>query len=383
MLSPKVKPKWRRMALVLSAVLVLLAAAACGQKNKEGGASGAGEVIATYKDGQVTAEEFDKYLSVFTVLYPGYEQIVNIPEFREELVKQYIAYKILNTRASDEVKKQAASQVDEQYAFFEQQVESSPEQKKALDEADVSGEDVKTFMTLMMNAVEEMNSKVTEDDMKAEFEKRKSDFELVTVRHILVQTVNPQTQEEVRSKEEALKRAQEAKKKLEEGGDWDAIAKEYSDDPGSKDKGGLYEKQPAGGWVEGFKKASLEQELNVIGEPVETEFGYHVIKVEARESRNYDQLNEEEKTRIKGELAYNLMNEFMTKELPGLIEKIEPMKEEKSGDNGQKSDAGSQSQDKGEAEQGADGDKADGNGAQEGGASSGAAQNKNEASQNK
>ena len=50
------------------------------------------------------------------------------------------------------------------------------------------------------------------------------------VQHILISTEN-------RSDAEAKKRAEEVKKKLDKGGDFSKLAKEYSDDPGSKEQG--------------------------------------------------------------------------------------------------------------------------------------------------
>ena len=148
----------------------------------------------------------------------------------------------------------------------------------------------------------------------------KGDFTVVSVRHILVATSesDPATQEskELRTLEEALARAKEVKAKLDAGGDWTALAKEYSDDGGSKEKGGLYEDATAGSWVEAFKKAALEQEIGVIGEPVETEYGYHVMKVEKREEKTYDQLTDEQKEQVKSAAAYTYMEKFMTEEMP-------------------------------------------------------------------
>jgi len=57
-------------------------------------------------------------------------------------------------------------------------------------------------------------------------------------------------------------------------------AKEYSDDPGSKDKGGLYEDTAFGKFVPEFDKAVRAQELGKVGEPVKSMHGYHLIQVE-------------------------------------------------------------------------------------------------------
>jgi foldase protein PrsA len=159
--------------------------------------------------------------------------------------------------------------------------------------------------------------------VKAQYDKTKDDYNVISVRHILIGTVNPQTGEETRKDADALKRAQEVKKKLDAGGDWKALAKEYSDDTGSKDNGGLYENQQAKAWVAEFKDAANKQPIGKIGEPVKSSYGYHVMEVLKREPTPFDKLSAEDKQGLKQAVASENMNTFMTKELPGLITKID------------------------------------------------------------
>ena len=61
------------------------------------------------------------------------------------------------------------------------------------------------------------------------------------------------------------------------GEDFGALAKEFSEDPGSKDNGGEYT-FGRGRMVPEFEKAAFEQEIGVVGEPVRTSYGYHILK---------------------------------------------------------------------------------------------------------
>jgi len=79
-----------------------------------------------------------------------------------------------------------------------------------------------------------------------------------------------------RTKEEALALAQEVARKAKDGGDFAALAQEYSDGPSGPNGGDL------GTWVQGrmvpeFDTAILGMEVGGVSDPVETAFGYHVI----------------------------------------------------------------------------------------------------------
>jgi parvulin-like peptidyl-prolyl isomerase len=67
------------------------------------------------------------------------------------------------------------------------------------------------------------------------------------------------------------------------GEDFGALAKEFSQDPGSKDKGGLYENVRMGQMVKPFEDAAMSvQPGEIVPNLVETDFGYHIIKLEAK-----------------------------------------------------------------------------------------------------
>ncbi len=78
-------------------------------------------------------------------------------------------------------------------------------------------------------------------------------------------------------------KAEEVLKRAQSGEDFAKLAKEFSEDPGSKDKGGLYENTPTGQMVPEFEQAALALEPGQIAPNlVETKFGYHIIKLEKK-----------------------------------------------------------------------------------------------------
>lgn len=89
--------------------------------------------------------------------------------------------------------------------------------------------------------------------------------EEVHARHILVE-----------KKELAVELADKVKK----GGDFAALAKEHSKDPGSKEQGGDLGFFGKGQMVPAFEDAAFKLTKDQVSEPIETQFGWHVIKVD-------------------------------------------------------------------------------------------------------
>jgi hypothetical protein len=78
-------------------------------------------------------------------------------------------------------------------------------------------------------------------------------------------------------------KAEEILNRAKNGEDFAALAKEFSEDPGSKDKGGQYENIRLGQMVKPFEDAAMSvQPGQIVPNLVETDFGYHIIKLEAK-----------------------------------------------------------------------------------------------------
>ncbi|MBO7748054.1 peptidylprolyl isomerase [Paenibacillus sp. MWE-103] len=325
----------RTILLALVAVLVVVLAAGCGSKKEEASAPGAGggKTIATYKDGTVTEGEFKKYSTFFGIVQPQTEMYLSIPQLQEQFLREYIGYKILykplaDKKLSDEDQKS----LDTFYTQVKQQIDSDETLKKKVDDAGLKEADIRYYYTMITSIMKDEESKTTDAEVKKQFDDTKADYNVISVRHILIATADPNTGAEKRTDEEALKIAKEVKGKLDAGGDWAALAKQYSDDTGSKDNGGLYADQQAKGWVQEFKDAANKQEIGKIGDPVKSQFGYHVMKVEKRTETTFDKLTDADKESIKQEAASAKLNAFMTTDLPKLITKIDLPKTETPAD---------------------------------------------------
>ncbi|MDB4868994.1 MAG: peptidylprolyl isomerase [Cohnella sp.] len=323
----------RVLVLTLAAVLLAVMVSACGKKNEAKGdqlpGAGQGKVVASYNGGEVTQGEFDKYMAFMEVSDPQTAMYSQIPQFQEQFVKQLAVYKVFDARATDKQKQDA----DKDVATFEKQfndaVKKQPTLQDQLTQKKLTVDEMKKIVKVLSSANQivkvkqsEITAGIKDADIKAVFDKSPSDYNIATVRHILITTSDPQTGQPKRSDAEALKLAKEVKDKLEKGGDWKTLAKQYSEDPGSKDNGGLYEKQQVKGWVAEFKDAVNKQEIGKIGDPVKVSYGYHVIKVESRTAVTYDKLDQATKDKIKQDIVNNKLQTYMQDEQQKLNIKV-------------------------------------------------------------
>jgi len=79
-----------------------------------------------------------------------------------------------------------------------------------------------------------------------------------------------------------LATAQKVEGLLKGGGSFEALAKQYSVDPSTKDKGGELGFFGKGQMVAPFQNAAFAQPIGVVGPPVKSPFGYHIIVVQAK-----------------------------------------------------------------------------------------------------
>lgn len=102
----------------------------------------------------------------------------------------------------------------------------------------------------------------------------------VGARHILVMHAGAKQHPEniQRTREEALKRATECLLKVRGGGDWNALVKEYSDEPGADERHGDIGVFPRGQMVKSFSDAAFTLRVGQVSEVVETPYGFHIIQ---------------------------------------------------------------------------------------------------------
>ncbi|MHB8481507.1 MAG: peptidylprolyl isomerase [Nitrospiria bacterium] len=125
--------------------------------------------------------------------------------------------------------------------------------------------------------------KMSEQEIRSYFNKNIKDFQLIRASHILVKT-----------EEEALK----IKKELAAGGNFGELAKKYSMDTASAQKGGDLGFFNRNQMVQPFAQMAFTLKPNEMGGPVKTQFGYHLIKVTEVKNPKFEELTQENKKSI-------------------------------------------------------------------------------------
>ena len=174
---------------------------------------------------------------------------------------------------------------------------------EALKKADVSIEHVKANVreTMVINklllGVAESGGKVSEEALRKAYEQETVGDKTATVRHILLLTQGKSEAEKAAAKTKIEGILAEAKA----GADFAELAKKYSEDAGSKDKGGLYENFPRGQMVKPFEDAAFSVPVGQISGVIETAYGYHILKVidRQKETRTFEAVRPELEARLK------------------------------------------------------------------------------------
>jgi peptidyl-prolyl cis-trans isomerase C len=169
---------------------------------------------------------------------------------------------------------------------------------------------------------------ISDDAVKKFYDDNPARFEIpeqVRVSHILISTLeppdplNPRAQQRPlppETKREKEKLARDLKARADKGEDFGKLVKQYSEDPGSKDKGGEYT-FPRNRMVPEFEAAAFSLKTNQISDIVETQYGYHIIKGLEKFPAKREQFAE-----VKAKIKTYLVDKEAEKTLPAYLDKI-------------------------------------------------------------
>jgi peptidyl-prolyl cis-trans isomerase D len=212
---------------------------------------------------------FDQDAFVDQVEYIYGSQRAFLRVMREDLLKQKLARLLAEQAHVSEAEARSAAryQLEQvRIAFVALDTESLPPGEA------ISDEELQAYLD------------AHEAEVRALHEARRSEFttpERVRVRHLLIRVEDPTDDEAV---EAARKRAEDARTRIVEGASFEDVAMEVSEDPGSREKGGDLGFVARGDISGALETAAFTQEEGVVGEVIQSESGFHVVRVEGRKA---------------------------------------------------------------------------------------------------
>lgn len=149
-------------------------------------------------------------------------------------------------------------------------------------------------------------TEVSEEEIQEAYQEDKT----ASVRHILLSTTGKSDS----AKLDIRRKMEKILAQARQGEDFAELAKKYSEDPGSKNNGGLYEDFGRGKMVKPFEEASFTVPIGKISDIVETSYGFHIIKVVDRkkDTRPLEEARPQIETQLRRQKYSKVYQEFMT-----------------------------------------------------------------------
>jgi len=284
-------------------------------------------VLAIVNGKELTDADLEKTLAMFVKQMgervPPEQLQQALPQIRERIMEELIMRQIM----LDEVAKQGITLSDSEFSEIQAELaqELPPETtiEDYMTETGTTEAEMREQMAVrkMIIAQAETLAKPTDEEVKAFYEENKEGFsqgESVTASHILIK-VDPSDDDAAKAAKKA--RIEALREELLAGADFAKLATENSDCP-SKSSGGDLGSFGRGQMVPEFEDAAFSQTVGSVGEVVETQFGYHLIKVAKRttaETLSFDEV----KGRISDMLYSQAQQDAVKEYVDGLREKAD------------------------------------------------------------
>lgn len=227
---------------------------------------------------------------------PQYKSIFDsiIEQTRNDLINSAIIEEYAKRNNIKPTDEEIKTRVDKEIENIKSGFQSEEEYRKAVSESrfkteEALREEIKKYVLPDILEAKSLapiysNIKVTEEEAKNYF----NEVTQVRARHILIK-VEEGADEKTINEKKAL--AEELRQRILKGEDFGKLAKEYSDDTGTKDKGGDLGFFSKGQMVKEFEDAAFSLKPGEISEVIKTQYGFHIIQVLETKirGRSYDQ----------------------------------------------------------------------------------------------
>jgi len=304
--------------LCVCVLLVVLVSLGCKAAEPQANVDSQAKKIATFEGGSVTQGELDQFAqqSGFGNLSP------DDPQYKsaiQQIMPQLVGVEIAKAYASEHNITVSDKDVDQQIEKIKKQVgqqarssgqnlSNQEAYEQALKQNNITEEQLRDDLreNLPVQKVQEQvagNAEPTDEEIRKYYEQNKeAQFttpQQVCVRHILFNKDQKQ-------------KAEDVKKQLKDGADFAKLAKQYSQDPGSAQKGGDLGCLGKGETVPTFEEAAFGAKEGEIVGPVKTQFGYHLLEVTKTKPKQTRSLSEVE-PQIRSQLASQEQSQAFSK----------------------------------------------------------------------
>src|SRR5450432_191174 len=204
------------------------------------------------------------------------------------MLNRLIQIQLLLQKATDADKADGKKKADVQLATLLEHAGSQEILDRQLKAVGMTADDLRVKINQEAVATaaltRELGVVVTAAEGKQFFDDHPADFEqpeTAHARHILLMTMDPLTRAPLSDEQQKAKRKQieDLLKRVKSGEDFATLARQYSEDPGSKDNGGELPPFQRGQMVPEFEAAAFSMNTNTISDVVTTAYGYHIIKL--------------------------------------------------------------------------------------------------------
>ena len=246
-----------------------------------------GDKVAVVNGVTISKDTYDRELNFFVRrAAPGGQQIpdVQMAQMKSEVLESLIDRELLFQESKKKGIQVKSDAVSDQLQKIQQRYPNKEEFKKLLSNMGLTESDVQAQIERGM-AIQELldkevtgKIKVSDEETKAFYDKNPQLFqqpEQIKASHILIKV---QADAPADQKAEARKKIEDVQQKVKKGEDFATLAKTYSEGP-SGPKGGDLGYFRRGQMVKPFEEAAFSLKPDETSEIVETQFGYHLIKV--------------------------------------------------------------------------------------------------------
>jgi parvulin-like peptidyl-prolyl isomerase len=297
-------------------------------------------VVAKGKGFEIKQSQLDVVVDGFKARTAQMGQSVPTEELEKTALNSLIVNQILLQEATDADKTAGKKEADEYIAQKLKQFGSQAAVEEQLKAAGKTFDGWRTEMTEQTTAtavmIRELNATPTEAEIKKYYDDHPTASEVpeeVHVRHILLLTIDPTTHapladDQVKSKK---KQIDDVLKQARGGTDFATLAKQYSEDPGSKENGGELppfakaSADPTHAMVPEFETAAFALTNNQISDVITTQYGYHIIqmldKIPAKKIVLTDKVPSGDST-VADEIKNFLIGQKLQELAPAYIEKL-------------------------------------------------------------